>query len=43
MNISNTLYEMCDKNKYRFKVSAYALQYNILRVFSGMAGLAFVN
>ena len=27
----------------KFKISIYSMNYNILRVFSGMAGLAFSN
>jgi hypothetical protein len=31
------------ENNYKFKVSCYSLNYNILRFFSGMAGLAFTS
>ncbi len=41
LHLNNKLTNLVENNNFKFKVSCYALQYNILRIFSGMAGLAF--
>ena len=41
--LNNKLTNMIENNNYKFKVSCYSLNYNILRFFSGMAGLAFTT
>ena len=39
--LNNILVDQMENYNYNFKVNAYAKSYNILRIFSGMAGLAF--
>ena len=39
--LNNLLTQYIQENNFKFKVTSYALNYNILRIFSGMAGLAF--
>ena len=39
--LNNILVDQMENYNYNFKVNAYAKSHNILRIFSGMAGLAF--
>ena len=39
--LNSLLTQNIQENNFKFKVSSYALNYNILRIFSGMGGLAF--
>jgi hypothetical protein len=39
--LNSLLTQYIQENNFKFKVTSYALNYNILRIFSGMAGLAF--
>ena len=39
--LNTLLTQYIQENNFKFKVTCYALNYNILRIFSGMGGLAF--
>jgi len=40
LHLDKKLTDLVLNSNYKFQISSYAFQYNILRVFSGMAGLA---
>lgn len=42
MYLNDKLTEMIEKYNYKFRVSCYCIEYNILRISNGIAGLVFV-
>lgn len=43
MYLSNEFANLVENSKYKFRATCYSTNYNILRIFSGMAGLAFTK